>query len=82
MRMAMADLDQDEYLTISEIAAELKLSPETIRQWIVKGELEGTRAGKSWRVRRSDLRRMLTGQRPAAGANPMSYDDDVGGVVR
>jgi excisionase family DNA binding protein len=78
----MADLEQDEYLTIAEIAAELKLSPETIRQWIVRGELEGTRAGKSWRILRSDLRRMLGGQRPAAGANPMSYDDDVGGVVR
>ena len=78
----MADLEQDEYLTIAEIAAELKLSPETIRQWIVKGELEATRAGHSWRVRRSDLRRMLAGQRPATGANPMSYDDDVGGVVR
>ena len=33
----MADLDRDEYLTISEIAAELKLSPETIRQWILTG---------------------------------------------
>ena len=78
----MADLETDEYLTIAEIAAELKLSPKTIRQWIVKGELEAARAGHSWRVRRSDLRRMLAGQRPATGANPMSYDDDVGGVVR
>ena len=37
--MPMADFEHDEYLTIAEIAAELKLSPETIRQWIVKGEL-------------------------------------------
>jgi excisionase family DNA binding protein len=50
----------DPWLTLAEIAAELRLSPATIRSWIAKGLLDGTRAGRrKWLVRRSDLDRML-----------------------
>jgi excisionase family DNA binding protein len=59
----MADDDQssdDPWLTLAEIADELRLSPATIRSWVAKGLLEATRAGRrKWLVRRSDLDRML-----------------------
>jgi excisionase family DNA binding protein len=50
----------DPWLTLAEIADELRLSPATIRSWIAKGLLEATRSGRRmWLVRRSDLDRML-----------------------
>ncbi|MGI8711645.1 MAG: helix-turn-helix domain-containing protein [Solirubrobacteraceae bacterium] len=59
----MRDDDQpadDPWLTLAEIADELRLSPATIRSWVAKGLLEATRAGRrKWLVRRSDLDRML-----------------------
>jgi excisionase family DNA binding protein len=49
----------DPYLTINDIKAELHVSHETVRQWILSGRLPHVRAGRMYRVRRSDLERML-----------------------
>jgi hypothetical protein len=81
----MAEPEQrDEWLTISEIASELKLARETVRLWIVGGETSGdrrdaaraqlpaTRVGYSWRVRRSDLEQMLASQRSLPESNPLT----------
>lgn len=51
----------DPYLTIKDICAELRLSHETVRQWIISGQLPHVKAGRQYRVRRSDLKRMLAG---------------------
>jgi excisionase family DNA binding protein len=52
--------DEDNWLTLAEIAEELRLSPAAIRSWIAKGKLRATRAGqRKWLVRRSELERML-----------------------
>lgn len=60
----------DPWLTLAEIADELRLSPVTIRSWIAKGRLRAMRAGqRKWLVRRSDLDAMLAadpGNRPLA----------------
>jgi excisionase family DNA binding protein len=53
----------DPWLTLAEIAEELRLSPATIRSWISKGTLRAMRAGqRKWLVRRSELDRMLRGE--------------------
>jgi excisionase family DNA binding protein len=53
----------DPWLTLAEIAEELRLSPATIRSWISKGTLQAMRAGqRKWLVRRSELDRMLRGE--------------------
>jgi excisionase family DNA binding protein len=53
---------QDGWLTLAEIAAELRMSSATIRSWVSSGTLQATRAGKrKWLVRRSELDRMLAG---------------------
>lgn len=58
----------DPYLTINDIKAELHVSHETVRQWILSGRLPHVKAGRMYRVRRSDLERMLA-------ATPSPTDD-------
>jgi excisionase family DNA binding protein len=56
-----APLDEaDPWLTLAEIAAELRMHPATIRLWISRGHLNATRPGRrKLLVRRSELDRML-----------------------
>lgn len=63
----MADPDperpDDPWMTLAEIAEELRMSPATIRSWISRGRLQAMRAGqRKWLVRRSELDRMLRGE--------------------
>ena len=69
------DLDRqdDPWLTLAEIAEELRVNPATVRQWVAKGQLKASRAGvRKWIVRRSELQRMLAandvGSEPGASA--------------
>jgi len=51
----------DELLTIDEVAAELKLHPDTIRRYIRKNKLKPTRVGgTAIRIRRSELDRFIS----------------------
>jgi excisionase family DNA binding protein len=63
--MSEAGPDADNpWLTVAEIAAELRLNPATIRLWISKGTLPATRAGRrKLLIRRSDLDRLLQDMR-------------------
>ncbi len=53
--------DSDELLTAEQVAQILKVKPDTVRSWIQSGSLRasrpgnGTRPGRKYRVRRSDL---------------------------
>lgn len=65
----------DPYLTIKDITAELRVSHETVRQWIITGRLPHVKAGRGYRVRRSDLERMLAEdgtKGPARGSDAAS----------
>ena len=58
----------DPWLTLAEIADELRVNPATVRLWISKGQLNASRAGvRKWIVRRSDLERMLAETNVSAG---------------
>ena len=65
------EAEDDPWLTVAEVAAELRLNPATIRLWISKGTLPARRAGRrKLLIRRSDLDRMLAATRrenPAGG---------------
>jgi len=39
----MNSAQEDEYLTVAEIAARLKVNPQTVRNWIARGELRAAR---------------------------------------
>ena len=57
----------DPWLTLAEIADELRVNPATVRQWVTKGQLKASRAGvRKWIVRRSELERMLAATNPPA----------------
>lgn len=54
----------DELLTVDEVAARLKVHPETIREWLRAKRLRGSRLGGTrlgWRIRASELERFVQG---------------------
>lgn len=60
----------NEYLTVNEIAAHLKLNPQTLRNWIDQGRLPAVRIGRCIRVRRADLDRLLEHGITSPGREP------------
>jgi excisionase family DNA binding protein len=46
---------EDTFLTTSEVAKELRVSSVTVQKLLGTGELKGTRVGKVWRIKKSDL---------------------------
>ena len=54
-------------LTVEEVAEELRVHPETVRQWIRGGELDAFDTGRGYRISRTDLddfvQRRKTGRR-------------------
>ena len=52
---------QETYLTVAEIAEQLKMNPQTIRNWIDRGSLPAVRVGpRRVRVRQADLDEFLS----------------------
>ena len=51
--------EHDPWLTVPEVSEQLKLHPATIRAWVKSGRLRAVRAGRTWRVRRSEVDRAL-----------------------
>jgi excisionase family DNA binding protein len=80
--MAPTDPD-DEFLTVAEVAAMLKLNQQTVRNWIDQGTLSALRVGRRVRIRRADLDRLLGQDYHAASPAPttvhLSAEDFWGG---
>jgi excisionase family DNA binding protein len=55
----------DEMLTIEDLAAYLKLRPQTIYKWAQTGKIPGAKFGKEWRFRRSTIERWIDSYIPA-----------------
>ena len=53
----------DEMLTVDDVAKELSVHPETVRQWIRDGELIALDISKEYRILRSDLNAFLASRR-------------------
>lgn len=49
----------EEWLTVEEIAKELRVPLDTVRFWIRSKKLKAFRPGKEYRVRRSDLDKFI-----------------------
>ena len=60
----------DEFMTVAEVAATLKLNQQTVRNWIDAGILPAVRIGRRVRIKRSDFDAVVeasySGPRPAA----------------
>jgi excisionase family DNA binding protein len=58
-------VEDDQLLTVPEVAAMLRANPETVRRWLREGILAGFRPGGKrlgYRVRASEVQRFLTQQ--------------------
>ncbi len=53
----------DEWLTLAQIAEELKLHIETVREWVRTKRLTAYRVGRDYRVKRADLDKFLEERR-------------------
>ena len=47
--------EQDEWLSVDEIAKNLKMDVETVRNWIRRKQLKAYRFGRDYRIRREDF---------------------------
>ena len=45
----------DEFMTVAEVAAILKLNQQTVRNWIDQGSLPALHVGRRVRIRRTDF---------------------------
>ena len=63
----MDDSTSERFLTVTEVAANLRVSNMTVYRLINTGSLPAVRIGKSFRIRAGDLSRYLAGQYTKAG---------------
>jgi len=54
------DTQNDELLTIAEVAGYLKLSRRTAWRWCKSGRLPAAKVGHQWRIARSDLEKFVS----------------------
>jgi excisionase family DNA binding protein len=73
---AVAKTSSDEYLSPAEAARIASVAPGTIRRWMREGRIATHRAGRSVRVRRTDLVVFLRAERkPAPTMTPEQLAD-------
>lgn len=69
-------MDKDDaLLTVPEVAATLRLHPDTVRRWLRAGQLPAVNLGgrRGYRVRRSELDRFLASlSTPGSGVSERS----------
>jgi excisionase family DNA binding protein len=73
---ALAGADTgDDLLTVAEVASELRLNEQTIRNWMDAGKLPHIRVGRRVRIRRSDLDELLNAGASGQPQAELSADD-------
>ena len=66
-------MEDSQFMTVAEVAAELNVNETTIYNWLRVGTLRGYRMGALWRIARADLDAFI-----AAGRNvPESPEAEV-----
>jgi excisionase family DNA binding protein len=58
--------DDPEFLKVEEVAARLKVQERTVRDWILRGELQAYKIGKEWRIRRDHFDEAMEARRVTA----------------
>ncbi len=54
-------MQEQRYLTVEEIAQEMRVTDETVRRWLRTGQLVGLNLGRKagWRIERVDLEEFI-----------------------
>jgi excisionase family DNA binding protein len=73
---SMPDFADETFMTVAEVAAALRMNPQTIRNWIDAGQLPAVRIGRRVRILSSDFATLIANdvRRPATGALDSSHD--------
>lgn len=58
---------EQEYLTVAEAAAILKVAQNTVRNWLKSGKLKGSKIERLWRIRAADLDEFIKSWKPSHG---------------
>jgi excisionase family DNA binding protein len=58
-------LTQERYLTVDEVAAVLRLHPETVKTLLRNEQLPGRKVGRQWRVSQTALEEYMRGDIPS-----------------
>lgn len=66
---------QGEILTVQEVAGYLKVSKATVWRWCNEGKLTAFKAGRSWRIRRHEVEK-LVGQGVGVGDGKAGIERD------
>jgi excisionase family DNA binding protein len=57
-------------LSINDVAAQLKLQPRTVLEWLRTGKLPGYKLGRVWRVDPEDVKKFLAQHKRPGGKPP------------
>lgn len=66
----MPDWSHEEFLTVAEVAERLKITQQSVRNWVADGKLPALRVGRRVRVLRSDFDRLIATSERRVGATP------------
>jgi len=62
----------DRYVTVEEVARQLRVHPQSVRRWLRSGVLVGASVGNAWRIRPEAVESFLAGRlgRPTLRRRP------------
>ena len=66
----------ERFLTVPEVAEQLRITPETVRRWLRSGRLKGVSLGSDragWRIPESEVWRVL--HPDGVGSQALTHDD-------
>jgi excisionase family DNA binding protein len=49
-------------LTVDEAAEFLKVNSRTVLRWLNEGKIKGFRIGRDWRIKKSEIHRIMNGE--------------------
>lgn len=77
-------MEQEAFLTVAEIAAELRVHPVTVQKLCREGELQSYRVGRSYRIPKSSFdayRKGAIAQAKADDESPPTLEPELSGLV-
>lgn len=60
----------EDFMTVDEVAAVLKVNQQTVRNWITAGKLPAVHIGRRVRIRRQDFERIANASSPLGPSPP------------
>jgi excisionase family DNA binding protein len=75
-------MEEKAYMTVTDVAKELEITPATVYQWAKQGKLPVHKAGKLVRVKREDLDKFMSGEKPVVVPEDTQVGEELLAVLR